>query len=471
MSPPPQTNFSPQSRQSAFAADGGVPEDPVERGFQHGAAVERGDAAERGARVDAPVVIDAERLDPRVAEVELVPRRPVDPDSERVVVVDPHAARRRGLPRRPHLADQPVGLHEEVAPGVDGAPALVQPHEVHGLDAERLREGGELRQFVHVARRDDTRQREMRDAGRDQRPHSLHDPLKRPRAADRIVGRGGSAVAAHLQPEMGATRQGGQPLRIASRPVGQDGQPPPGGHPADQIVDVVAEERLTSRHEDFPDAETQRVVHDPRQHFRRKSFRTLGAACHEAVRAGQVAEVVHLQPQFAEAGPEVARPAGPGCPGEGGFGEEVGAAGVFEEGADVDPGFGRLEVPGLRVAAGQVGDGPVTVDPGEERGAAGIGGHPVRTLRIEEHAGAVAAELEEWGGVEDGRVTEHGGRFPGWRSWERLDAHCGPGRACGQGRLRPRAARRPCAESRYFGAAGEASDAATSQFTRNWYIA
>ena len=113
-----------------------------------------------------------------------------------------------------------------------------------------------------------------------------------------------------------------------------------------------------------------------------------------------------MDPHLAQAGGQVAGPPGVGRRAERlGRGEPV-AGRLAGQPVDVQPGLGALhaELPG--VAGRYLLEGRPAVQPGQDTGAPGVGGHPVGGLRVQEDDDPVPLQRDVRGDVPGGALGD-----------------------------------------------------------------
>src|SRR5207244_816233 len=131
----------------------------------------------------------------------------------------------------------------------------------------------------------------------------------------------------------------------------------------DEVVEVGPEERLASRDVEALDAEIEGLAHELRCGVGRDAGRLAGPRADEAVRAGEVARVVQMEPQLARrVRSAVAAAPCVGLPVEGREGEESGPESGLEEVVDVEPGLARLQTFRGGVPRDEIAEAPASVE-------------------------------------------------------------------------------------------------------------
>ncbi len=266
--------------------------------------------------------------------------------------------------------------------------------------ASRLSRGmPRRRELPQVLHGDDRRQRDL-EAQIGDHLDAVERPLEGAGAADRIVRLRPAPVHRDLKLHelAGEAAQGRTARSAKERGVGQEDQlaPPLLGDASNQPVQIRPEKGLPARHVETLDAELAGLVDEPLELLRRKTGRFARPRIRQTVRAGEVAGVVRVQPQLAQArGARVMEATLVGGPFDRSQRQKPRSQSALQEVVHVEPRFPRFEPVSRGVAGEKVAEGPSPVELPEELAAPLVGRDPVGRVRIEEVLDPLFAERVE----------------------------------------------------------------------------
>jgi hypothetical protein len=386
--------------------DGALLPDLVKRRVENAAAVELRYAGHRCRGINSAVGREAETGPSRAGQIVLDTGLGVEPEFQFLDVVDGDPFRAGHVTCTAH-ALQDLGCSRQIRKRTHENPATtVRPQEMDVCDPEFRGKRQERRRICQVM---------PQQHHRDRRPQScvdgdsdaVADALESALAANRIVYRRRGTVQAdlHAQAICGKSCERSQPLSLQHGAVRQNDELSlmRSDDVFDQFNGIRACEGLAASQIEPLHTKSDRLVNRSTDRWPWQPLIALGSRRHETVRAREIAEVVHLDPELLQPiGTQVGGPTQVRQRDRTVCGYELLTQGVPNERVNVQPGPADVEIGIGRVGTDDISQGRSSVQVPQNSNAALVCRDPVRCCRIDRDEGA------------GGRLNHHS-----WRAQDR----------------------------------------------------